>query len=206
MMTPRLFVDLCEDAYDDDKITFRKDGTEVLVRNTPEGQVYAFRGTSFDMGDILSDMRAVPWWDSQLGWCHKGFLRGAQGVWPWFLNGDEPRYLTGHSKGGAEAVLVAAMLAFSGLPAAGLVTFGAPAPSYGGHVKKLLKDTPQQRYVNAVDCIPSHPILGSHPSPRVQLRDWSLDDRFLHPTLRFTDHKIAEYDVALGGWLHPHDR
>ena len=67
-------------AYDD-RPMFANRGVEVVVYwPNPTDVVYAWRGTERNYADILTDMRAVPWWASRLGWCHKGFLRGVQAV------------------------------------------------------------------------------------------------------------------------------
>ncbi len=178
---------LCERAYAEH--TYEAGGVEVLH----SGNILAFRGTTFDGADILKDLRGYPWYDKRLGWCHKGFLRGAQAIWPilrdvlWDL---PPQWLTGHSKGGAEATLIAAlMIADKGMRSpAGLVTFGSPRVGRKKLIKIVRAIPMSLRYVNGNDPVPSHPweIWGYDHVPGI-LRLKGGNDWDMH------DHRIADY-------------
>ena len=95
--------------------------------------VLAFRGTE-RLHDWITDLD-LSWADTGLGMVHEGFWRAAQSivetVWlhyppppPAGIPG--PMILTGHSLGGALAVLVGWLLARKGYPVAAVVTFGQP--------------------------------------------------------------------------------
>ena len=187
-MTPAYLVALSARAYGE--ATWKAGGVEALLVDEGGFRAAAFRGTEFDFDDILRDLRGLPWRDPDLGWCHSGFLKGVRRIWPRMepvLTGsDSPLYLTGHSKGAAEATLAAALLVRAGRPPAGLVTFGSPRAGMG-KLSRLLAGVPTARYVNGADCVPDHP--------------WPLwgyrhtgDAIFLgQPADKFLDHRIADY-------------
>ncbi len=103
-----------------------------------------FRGTESDGWDVwldwLRNFRAMPWKDPDIGWAAAGFLKGVRGV----LEADNARmssdivdmaqegvsiHFGGHSKGGAEAAICAALCAARGLCVpASLTVFGSARP------------------------------------------------------------------------------
>ena len=93
--------------------------------------VIAFRGTCRDGGDILRDMRAVPWWARKVGFGPSGFLKGARNLLSdtRFLSdvsadlGAGTVIVTGHSLGGAMALILAAWLVALGYSLAGCYAF-----------------------------------------------------------------------------------
>ena len=156
-------VRLCREAYTEEP-TWRAGGAEVRYTVDPlipDGgtHVWSFRGTTFDGLDILKDLRACPWRPRALGglWVHKGFWRGVEA-----LAGETgmPTYwrrlvLTGHSKGGAEATVMAALLCLNHFPPAAVVTFGSPRPGMAGLGKHLRKNGVRlERYVLGDDIVP----------------------------------------------------
>jgi pimeloyl-ACP methyl ester carboxylesterase len=68
----------------------------------------------------------------------------------------KPLFLTGHSMGGALAVLAACRLAKAGRPAAATYTFGAPR--VGDHHFCSGYDLPTYRLVNRLDLVPELPL------------------------------------------------
>ena len=124
-MTPLYFAERSQEAYE--ASTFSESGVECLLTLEDGWRCLAFRGTQFDFADIVRDIRAVPWYDRDLGWCHSGFLKGARAIWPAIESSvmvSEPVYLTGHSLGGALATLTGAAMVARGKTSAGLYTFG----------------------------------------------------------------------------------
>ena len=196
-----------EAAYGSHTFRDQAAGVEVLFEVHRRWAVLAYRGTEFDGADILSDLRAVPWRDRRLGWCHSGFLKSVRdGLWPRIerviLDCPVPVYLTGHSLGGARAVITAGLMAAAGGKPAGLVTFGCPRVGMAG-ISRLLAGVPGRRYVRGDDVVPSVPVAG-------------LVFRYRHdrPATRvgsaagfspFEDHKIKGYvdDVADYWWADP---
>jgi len=185
--------ELCVKAYS--QYTVRSGGVECLVAHVGGSTVVAFRGTEFNFKDILRDMRGVPWYDSDLGWCHSGFLKGTRRIW-WLLKAYmiEPVCFTGHSKGGAEATVAAAIATVAGFRVS-LVTFGSPRVGFS-RLSEVLASVPKTRYVHGIDCVPDHPwgLWGyRHVGKAVRLkggRGLALPDRFL-------DHKMSAYLAAV---------
>jgi hypothetical protein len=158
----------------------------------PGATVVAFRGTvPDDMADWLRDIDAWPDFVPGLGYCHAGFADGVKAIWGGLSVGlrDEPRVvLTGHSLGGALAIIAAGMLAVSGSPPAALVTFGAPRAG----LEKLadaLRAVPVRQYRNGHDPVPEVPSFFQHVR-----RLCSVGTPALDPLL---DHEIACYQVAV---------
>ncbi|MBL4838366.1 MAG: hypothetical protein JKY34_12400 [Kordiimonadaceae bacterium] len=87
--------------------------------------------------DILNDIRAMPE-RTMIGLVHRGFYSGvgggALGVFKLVVEAYDCSYpvrVTGHSKGGGEARLLAAMLASCGYDVRSLVDFGCPRATVG---------------------------------------------------------------------------
>jgi len=155
----------CKEAYS--TADWSKGGVECIVRWLPEwaSVVVAFRGTTKNYRDILSDMRGVPWYDKELGWCHAGFLKRIRSVWKegledfilsainlgYNMDGFERQLiLTGHSLGAADATLAAALLVKEG-HFVDLVTFGSPRVGFD------LKVGYNRRWVCDFEPVPRHP-------------------------------------------------
>ncbi|MFF4285002.1 lipase family protein [Streptomyces sp. NPDC001633] len=99
--------------------------------------ITAFRGTEpSNMRDWLSDTTPPPWpGPGGKGYIHYGFGEALESVWPQvhaalheFRNNGQTVWFTGHSLGGALAMLAGARLHFEEpyLTAAGVYTFGQP--------------------------------------------------------------------------------
>jgi len=105
----------------------------------------------------------------KLGWCPAGFLKVSQKVSIKILceiaKAKMPiseLVLTGHSLGGAVAMLMGAHLTKSGVPPKEIVTFGAPKC---GRLK-LLDDVDVTQYRNGVDIVPkTPPLMRRHKAP-----------------------------------------
>ena len=198
-MTPFYFAERSQEAYE--ASTISEAGVECHLTLEDGWRCLAFRGTEFDFADILRDIRSVPWYDGDLGWCHAGFLKGARAIWPTiapFLLVDEPVYLTGHSLGGALATITGAAMAVRGKALAGLYTFGAPRAGFRSIGVKL-SGVPSRQFVHGIDCVPSHPWpiwgyrhVGSEVS--LPLAEDEEADRFLNH--RMTDYQSGARSIA----------
>jgi hypothetical protein len=96
----------------------------------------------------------------ELGPCHRGFLEGAQGIFALLapaLAGNRV-VVTGHSLGGAVAVLLAAILVVWGTPPELLVTWEAPKAG-GEKLRKLLARVPVRQYRYGNDPVTELPWL-----------------------------------------------
>ncbi len=122
--------------------------------------IIAFRGTQPDrLADLAVDIEAntVPWPEAD-GNVHAGFARAARAVRPaiaaWLADnriGSEAVTLTGHSLGGALAVLTASVLR-----PAQLVTLGCPRVGDGAFIATL-SDLHRIRLVNCCDVVTELP-------------------------------------------------
>lgn len=157
-----------------------------------DGNVVAIPGTDPEcLADWLRDLDAVPVWDRQIGYVHQGFRDGALLILPWLRGIDRPLTLTGHSMGGAIAILAAAYLRAGGVPVAGVVTFGAPRAG-GALVQHLLSAVPVRQFRHAGDPVPDVPCLPGvleHVVALTEIGAASLDP--------LADHAIAGYVAAL---------
>lgn len=172
------------------------DEVEWAVRPFSDGAAMAFRGTE-DTEDWLDNMRVMPWRQSGVGWCHAGWLKGVNKAWPQILRDlyayqGLPIYLTGHSKGGAEAAIVAARLCGLGRAPYALVTFGSPKPGFAGIGRILTEHRVEiRRYVNGADGVPLTPVSRlsyRHPAPAIHIGNGH------HP---ISDHDMKRYIAAL---------
>lgn len=132
--------------------------------------VTAFRGTEpAQIKDWLSDATTPPWpGPAQTGYVHYGFAQALESVFPAvektiaeFRDNDQRVFLTGHSLGGALAMLAGARLHLEEprLRADGIYTFGQPrtcdrllAKAYNTAFTKRM-----YRFVNNNDLVPQLP-------------------------------------------------
>jgi hypothetical protein len=113
-------------------------GPQGFITGGPQHIVIAFRGTEINIVDLLTDAWALPASLSPKipGKVHGGFAGTFHGLWPDLKTKleamrqaypDAKIWITGHSLGGALAVMAAATLAVEEQqPVQGLITFGAP--------------------------------------------------------------------------------
>ena len=143
--------------------------------------VLAFRG---------SDPVTLPNWitdavvrlverEEYVGRVHRGFSSALRRTWDQVeqvleLADDKPLFLTGHSMGGALAVLTACRLAKMGRPPVATYTFGAPR--VGDRSFCTGYKLPTYRVVNRLDLVPELPLASVK--------------RLLPKQPRFTNHKI----------------
>lgn len=143
--------------------TYNRAGTQAfLAKRTGEAGkgmlVLAFRGTEMVATDIHSDVDAVLITLDGEEKVHRGFLRAFGHVKDLIQNDlkdhpDIPVYITGHSLGGALAILATRLLLSSSQGAC--YTFGGPRVG-NSHVDDQIK-TPIYRVVNSADAVPRVP-------------------------------------------------
>lgn len=151
----------------------------------------AFRGSaSFD--DWLHDLDARTVL-TPLGLIHEGFWRDASAMFEVLeLLGPQPLIMAGHSKGSAEACIVAALLIRAGWPTPRITTFGCPRfVQIGGLVPHLLADCPGAHYRHGLDPVPLAPPELQHPFLLTHL------DRVDTGADVITDHMLHSYEAAL---------
>jgi len=133
-MTPKTLAKICKESYD--HATYNINECEVIIKYYDTHQVVAFRGTEagalFDGAgwmDVLRDMRIMPWYSKETGWVHAGFLKGAVATADFIadkLVSDLPVICTGHSMGGAVALMAACKLQAKGFVIQEWVGFASP--------------------------------------------------------------------------------
>lgn len=122
--------DICAETYVPP--TTVQIGSDLAANVIDQGErvVVAFRGT-INIEGWIRDFDALPKSHPLLGYCHSGFLSGACAlVQTLTIPKDKTVVLTGHSLGGALAVLVGALRIAVGERVDTLVTFGAPRAGF----------------------------------------------------------------------------
>ncbi|GEM_PF-1264937 len=188
------FARLAAAAYDPATTPdFVAGSSEIYVTRLGDEIILTWRGSS-DIADWRMDLWSVPGYAPDLQcWAHSGFLECAHQAWPilWFwLNKNPGRvWLCGHSKGAAEATVIAALMTRFGRPPAGLVTFGSPRVGFSG-LSWWLRGIPVWLFVHGADRITRLPFLwGWRP-----IRPPIVIGRPGHP---LADHLIPRYIAAL---------
>ncbi len=143
-----------------------KTGTQGFVASDTRAVILAFRGTENKcIQDIAIDV-AVRLTPGTFGRVHTGFQEAIDSVWERVevaLKTAQTRgqslWITGHSLGGALAVLAAAKLVDRGKPVYGLYTFGQPRVGDAEFADKMniRMQGRMFRYVNYTDVVPRVP-------------------------------------------------
>jgi len=152
--------------------------------------VLAFRGTEMNARDIHSDIDAVLTSLEGEEKVHRGFLRAFSHVKDAIKKDLDthpglPVYITGHSLGGALAILATRVLASESQGAC--YTFGGPR--VGNHYVDDQIKTPIYRIVNAADLVPRVP-------PSVIVRPLMMLANFFHLTV------VSAYLLRFKGYVH----
>ena len=137
--------------------TFDEDGTQAILVELEQYHVLAFRGTeATSLEDIKTDIRAITTECVSGGQVHTGFKQAYEAVESQIerslhqLDNSKPLMITGHSLGGALAMVAAKRLGFKNGIAA-CYTFGAPRVGNEEWISSI--KTPIYRIVNAADAV-----------------------------------------------------
>ena len=138
-----------------------------IVLGSRENILIAFRGTD-QWSDWFTNLNIL-YKRSPLGFVHRGFMIAAASFWPELANrvlamrrNNQPIWFTGHSLGGALAVLAAVKAHFENdLPIAGVYTFGQPPIGTASFCREFEKRRPFRlfRVINFTDAVSSAPII-----------------------------------------------
>lgn len=170
MISHRRFAELSLEAYTKLATVTRSD-IHFVVSEIDGEVVVAFRGTVLsDLADVVRDIQIADRTDPAVGHVHSGFWFGASYVVLDVALAVHGRrfHLTGHSLGGALALLVGAMLTARGVKPASIVTFGAPRVGYFDFVKALdgLDITLYRKGNDVVPSVPFYTPLTPYEHPR----------------------------------------
>jgi triacylglycerol lipase len=190
MITDARLAELCAETYDGNPMTFETEGVHFRITVEDNQNVIAFRGSANVM-DWLRDFDVLSRDITKLGALQAGFQLDASQAWARIP--DDNVILTGHSKGGADAQVIAGMLCAAGLPPLKLTTFGAPRICWTSTdaICALLLKVPGSDYRNQSDPVPLLPVDFYHPRDVAQLGDGA-------EPLDAGDHDIALYVAAVG--------
>lgn len=167
-------------------------GIEVLF--SEDKKTIAFAGTNVKQyKDVFRDIRIFPLWSPQLGFCPAGFLKASRRLGYIVLdhladNDLDSVTLTGHSLGGACALITAALIQreTNDPKIDQVVTFGAPRV---GKLKVLDRPVSLYRFQN--DIVPTVPWMMSRPGDLLPLGERKTKGNWL------SDHSIDNYVAAL---------
>lgn len=189
--------------------------------------IVAFRGTDAgEIDDWRTNLQHTPG-SGAFGRAHSGYLAAVELLWPRLTasiegmrDNQQTLLMTGHSMGGALAVVAAAKFAAEGaIPVAGLYTFGQPAVAEAAFERELARRVEGRyfRFVNSSDMVPGlhvDPVFAPggqqlfidrggriHAgTPLMQMLSTRLLTTVLEPDTRraeVDDHGIGEYVRAL---------
>ncbi len=144
------------------KVFIKADNAEGWIFKFPDKDVISLRGTQpSQWKDVLADLRF--WRIDPAGSgekIHSGFWKEAFSLLPGIIRNTEeekPVAVTGHSLGGAMAVIVAGFLMKMGYEVTDLYTFGQPRVGNKKFVQRVEAGCNWQRFVNNNDIVPSVP-------------------------------------------------
>jgi triacylglycerol lipase len=165
-LTPTQFDEefIPDDGYIN-KTFIQADNAEGYIIEFQETIVLAFRGTQpSQLKDVTADLK---FWriDAETNGekVHSGFWKEAFSLFPAVLkntaDSDHKNFIiTGHSLGGAMAVVMAGFLLRIGYNVSDLYTFGQPRVGNQQFCRRIERDCNWQRFVNNNDIVPRVPL------------------------------------------------
>ncbi len=170
--------------------------TQCFVASSADAVLVSFRGTE-SVGDWLADLRVLSV-DQPYGTVHRGFLAAFRLVaerLDAILDrlGNRPILITGHSLGGALAVIAAAEWA-QRRPVAMVYTYGQPAVGKG-RFAEFMRDAYGERYVRIVnddDIVTRVPPTYEHVGRLIQLDRHGDVETFAQESLTAADRRVEE--------------
>ena len=153
-----------DSAFEYRTIFVESDNAEAWIFFTPEVNVISCRGTEpSQLKDITADLkfwRIDPAGTGQK--VHSGFWSEAFSLFPKIIRNlpddSKPLAITGHSLGGAMAVIMAGFLLKSGYDVKELYTYGQPRVGNKQFCKRIEAGCNWQRFVNNNDIVPRVPL------------------------------------------------
>ena len=199
----------------------RRESTTAYVAKNPRYAVLAFRGTTKDFRDILTDIKIRFYRDKTGAKLATGFSEAFALVENDIISAisqidpDLPFYITGHSLGGALAAIASARIYPSDRIAA-CYTFGCPRVGNAEFANQLWK-VPVYRLVHSADIVPRVPLpFGYRHAGDMRyikrngklIEDPNAVGFFFSFAYRFAtgwknvflDHRIADYASNLRAW------
>lgn len=168
---------------------------QAILRDLGYAMVVGFKGTDpANIRDWIRDLDALPIYHSQLGYCHRGFLTGAEAALPLLLAKlpkDKPVLLIGHSLGGALAIDTTALLVLAGITPLQCTTFGAPRTAIGAELGQVIAQVPGDRWDDGNDPVPGLPPGFAHDRKLTQIGTQMLDPIDAHMLDRYQKELVA---------------
>lgn len=167
-------------------VLFQNDNCSCIIFENETELVCSFRGTD-DKKDLLSDFQIFTRKEGNLGFVHRGFKKEADKIYkliePFIIKSDKKIWITGHSLGGAIALICASRL-YKLVCFQKLVTFGSPKVGNTFFCSSL-NDLNHDRWVNGKDEIVKLPLFNfTHHGNCYKIKKrW----------FKYFDHRISSY-------------
>jgi len=143
---------------------FTAESTQAFSTAGDDSLFVAFRGTEANPIDWSRNARFNPI-AGDFGRIHSGFVAGLDEVWPGVLEviaaAGKPAVFTGHSLGGALALVAAVRAEGAGHPVAAVYTYGQPRVGLGDFSSLFMGRLGDRTYraINHVDLVTRVPLL-----------------------------------------------
>jgi len=214
--TPLLAMALAEEHGLRKPRWIERNNAQAMVGCDDGGTVWVVARGTDEWRDWLDDLRVAsrPVRCDGLGWAHSGMADYARNLWQqvrWVIDPTAPVIFTGHSLGGAAAVLLALWARADGQQVREVITFGAPRCLRGVCPDAL---PPVIRYERCADLVPrvlwwryrhvgQRCYIDRHGAIHARPVAWPvrvidrLIRRWSDPMAWFRDHRIVSYRAVL---------